>query len=198
MPNTEIIHDRGFLNCFAAARAAADSARPVTCTRPVRERTVDTLLRQAETIVDCSGYDEISLTSLSSGDYPQLSELIHALSARMNWRRVSLSLPSLRIDSFEKDFAEGTTRVRKSGSTFAPEAGTQRLRDIINKGVTEEDLLRSAKDAFESGYSSVKLYFMLGLPGETDEDLLASSRWRKKWWRRTTNCPNRCARNRPA
>ena len=120
-------------------------------------------------MIRATGYEEISLTSLSSGDYPHLQELIEKLSEQNKGKRVSLSLPSLRIDSFSKEVAEGVSQVRKTGLTFAPEAGTQRLRDIINKGVTEENLMDSVMDAFHSGYSSVKLYFMIGLPGETIE-----------------------------
>jgi radical SAM superfamily enzyme YgiQ (UPF0313 family) len=133
---------------------------------------VATLEDQACQLIANTGYEEISLTSLSSGDYPDLMPLIDALNRAFSGRRVSLSLPSLRIDSFAQNVAEGTSAVRKSGLTFAPEAGTQRLRDVVNKGVSEEDLLRSVSEAFDAGHSSVKLYFMIGLPTETDEDLL--------------------------
>jgi radical SAM superfamily enzyme YgiQ (UPF0313 family) len=137
----------------------------------VRERSVDTLLAQAEALVGSTGYEEISLSSLSSGDYSCLPQLCEKLMTRLADRRVSISLPSLRIDSVVKDSLAQTQKVKKTSLTFAPEAGTQRLRDVINKGVTEEDLLLKLKDAFEGGWSSVKLYFMLGLPTETDADI---------------------------
>ncbi|NLD51528.1 MAG: TIGR03960 family B12-binding radical SAM protein, partial [Clostridiales bacterium] len=140
--------------------------------RPVRERSVDTLLAIAEKLVKATGYEEMSLSSLSSGDYGQLAELVRKLMDRYAAQRVSVSLPSMRVDSLVKQSLEETREVRKSGLTLAPEAGTQRLRDVINKGVTEEDILRSVTDAFESGWNNVKLYFMIGLPTETDEDLL--------------------------
>ena len=137
----------------------------------MRERSLETLVRQAEELVAATGYEEISLSSLSSGDYTCLPELIRELMKRMKDRRVSISLPSLRIDSVLKESLEETQQVKKSSLTFAPEAGTQRLRDVINKGVTEEDLIEKVRDAFEGGWSSVKLYFMDGLPTETTEDL---------------------------
>jgi radical SAM family uncharacterized protein len=139
--------------------------------RPVRERGLTTLLEQAQRLVEATGYDEISLSSLSTGDYSCLPDLTRQLMARFEAQRVAISLPSLRLDSVLKESLEETQRVKKSSLTFAPEAGTQRLRDVINKGVTEEQLLSNAKDAFEGGWSSMKLYFMIGLPTETDEDL---------------------------
>ena len=142
-----------------------------TLYRPVRERSVERLLELSQKLVDSTGYEEISLSSLSSGDYSHLTELSEKLMERFADKRVSVSLPSLRIDSFVKDSLAQTQKVKKSSLTFAPEAGTQRLRDVINKGVTEEDLKRTLKDAFEGGWSSVKLYFMMGLPTETTEDL---------------------------
>lgn len=172
VPYTSIIHDRAVLELFRGCTRGCRFCQAGYLYRPVRNRRVETLVQQARELIDHTGYDEISLTSLSSGDYPELEALLNCLSEEFEGERVSLSLPSLRIDSFLKNFAEGTSKVRKSGLTFAPEAGTQRLRDVINKGVTEEDLMRSVRDAFESGYSSVKLYFMMGLPTETDEDLL--------------------------
>src|SRR5699024_6210840 len=117
------------------------------------------------------GYEEISLSSLSSGDYSCLPELATELMRRFEKRRVSVTLASLRVDTFVKDTLAQTQRVQKTTLTFAPEAGSQRLRDVINKGVTEEDLLRSVRDAFESGWSGIKLYTMLGLPTENTADL---------------------------
>ncbi len=140
--------------------------------RPVRERTPQRLIGLAKKLEESTGYEEISLTSLSTSDYDGLGELTEGLLNEMEEKRVNLSLPSLRIDSFSLDLMEKAQKVRKSGLTFAPEAGTQRLRDVINKGVTEEDLINSVTTAFGGGWNGVKLYFMIGLPTETDEDVL--------------------------
>ncbi len=134
--------------------------------RPVRERSPEKLYALAEKLVESTGYEELSLSSLSSGDYPCLEEITKGLLERFQQKRVSLSLPSMRLDSLVKQSLENTAQVKKSGLTLAPEAGTQRLRDVINKGVTEEDLVRAVTDAFQSGWSAVKLYFMMGLPTE--------------------------------
>jgi len=131
------------------------------------------LTRQGIEAVYASGYDEIALSSLSTSDYKDLFDLCDGLLDRCEPRKVSLSLPSLRADNFSVELMERVQKVRKSGLTFAPEAGSQRLRDVINKNVTEEDILNTCRVAFEGGWSGVKLYFMLGLPTETDEDVLA-------------------------
>ncbi len=172
VPSTAVIHDRAVLELFRGCTRGCRFCQAGYVYRPVRSRSKELLTQQGKALIKNTGYEEISLTSLSSGDYPDLMPLIHNLNEAFKDQRVSLALPSLRIDSFIEDYAQGTSKVRRRGLTFAPEAGTQRLRDIINKGVTEEDLLRSASDAFMAGYSSMKLYFMLGLPQETDEDLL--------------------------
>ncbi|MBE5781010.1 MAG: TIGR03960 family B12-binding radical SAM protein [Clostridiales bacterium] len=172
VPYTSIIHDRAGIELFRGCTRGCRFCQAGYIYRPMRLREKDTLKEHAVTSIQNTGYEEVSLTSLSSGDYPYLTELIHELDAVLRPEKVSLSLPSLRIDSFLKDYAEGTGSVRKSSLTFAPEAGTQRLRDVINKGVTEEDLLNSVRSAFLEGYTSIKLYFMLGLPTETDEDIL--------------------------
>ncbi len=139
--------------------------------RPVRERDVDTLKRYAMEMLKNTGHEEISLSSLSSSDYSKLPELIDFLIEECSRQHVNISLPSLRIDAFSLDVMSKVQDVKKSSLTFAPEAGSQRLRDVINKGLTEEAILRGAALAFQGGWTRVKLYFMLGLPTETDEDI---------------------------
>ena len=171
VPYTEVIFDRIMLEIMRGCTRGCRFCQAGILYRPVRERSLEKLVDLAEKLVTATGYEEISLSSLSSGDYSCLPELIRELMKRMKDRRVSISLPSLRIDSVLKESLEETQQVKKTSLTFAPEAGTQRLRDVINKGVTEEDLLDKVRDAFGGGWSSVKLYFMSGLPTETDEDL---------------------------
>ena len=139
--------------------------------RPVRERDVEFLKKQAVKMLENTGHEEISLSSLSSSDYSMLEELVNFLIEECNQRKINISLPSLRIDNFSVDVMSKVQDIKKSSLTFAPEAGTQRMRNVINKGLTEEDILNGAHLAFENGWSKVKLYFMLGLPGETKEDV---------------------------
>ena len=139
--------------------------------RPLRERSLEFLKKRAMAMLDATGDDEISLSSLSSSDYSQLPELVNFLIDECNRRGVNISLPSLRIDAFSLDVMQKVQDIKKSSLTFAPEAGSQRMRDVINKGLTEEDILRGAGQAFEGGWNRVKLYFMLGLPTETEEDM---------------------------
>ena len=172
VPYMEIIHDRIMLEIMRGCTRGCRFCQAGMIYRPVRERSMDRLLEIADKLVNATGFDEISLMSLSSGDYSCLPELAHEMVTRFLERRVKISLPSQRIDAFLKDTLKETQKVRKTALTLAPEAGTQRLRDVINKGVTEEDLMRAVTDAFEEGWSAVKLYFMIGLPTETDEDVL--------------------------
>ncbi len=171
VPYTEVIFDRIMLEIMRGCTRGCRFCQAGILYRPVRERSMEKLIDLAEKLQQSTGYEEISLSSLSSGDYSCLPELIRELMKRMKEKRVSISLPSLRIDSVLKESLEETQQVRKTSLTFAPEAGTQRMRDVINKGVTEADLLEKVRDAFEGGWSSVKLYFMSGLPTETTEDL---------------------------
>jgi len=172
VPFAEAVHDRIVLEVMRGCTRGCRFCQAGMLYRPIRERSAQRLFELAEKLVDATGYEEMSLSSLSTGDYSQLGELVQGLNARFAQKRISLSLPSLRIDGHLQEALSDTARVKKSGLTFAPEAGTQRLRDVINKGVTEEDLLRTVGEAFAQGYSQVKLYFMIGLPTETDEDLL--------------------------
>ena len=172
VPYSNIVHDRANVELFRGCTRGCRFCQAGYIYRPMRLRKPETIVCQARELIKNTGYEEISLTSLSSGDYPFLLQVLEELSGSFSDQRVSLSLPSLRIDSFLKGYAQRTGNVRKSSLTFAPEAGTQRLRDVINKGVTEENLLKSVRDAFVEGYSSIKLYFMIGLPTETDEDIL--------------------------
>ncbi len=171
VPYTEIVHDRIMLEIMRGCTRGCRFCEAGMLYRPVRERSVPRLMELARALEKSTGYEEISLSSLSSGDYSCLPELVHNLMEEFREKRVSVSLPSLRIDSVLKDSLAETQQVKKSSLTFAPEAGTQRLRDVINKGVTEQDLLEKVTDAFQGGWSSVKLYFMIGLPTETYEDL---------------------------
>ncbi|NLM52026.1 MAG: TIGR03960 family B12-binding radical SAM protein [Firmicutes bacterium] len=172
VPYGSIVHDRLMLEIFRGCTRGCRFCQAGMIYRPVRERKKETLRRLAQKMVRATGYEEIALSSLSSGDYSAIGELIQDLSADLAREGVTLSLPSLRLDSFSEGLARQSQQVRKSGLTFAPEAGTQRLRDVINKNITEAELISAARDAFAAGWTNIKLYFMIGLPTETDEDLL--------------------------
>lgn len=180
VPFGEIVHDRIMLEIFRGCSRGCRFCHAGMVYRPVRERRPEVLKELARKLVDNTGYNEISLVSLSSADYSCLAPMVHDMIEEFKDERVSVSLPSLRIDSFSVDIAKEVQAVRKSGLTFAPEAGSQKMRDVINKGVTEEDLMNAVGAAFESGWSGVKLYFMIGLPFETDEDVLAIADLAKK------------------
>jgi len=171
VPYMDIVHDRAVLEIFRGCTRGCRFCQAGMIYRPVREKSADRLEKLAKDIIASTGYGEISLASLSTSDYSELKQLTEILTNEFRQCQVGLSLPSLRIDAFSLELAKKVQEIKKSGLTFAPEAGTQRLRDVINKGVTAEDLLSSVKDAFSSGWNTVKLYFMTGLPTETHEDL---------------------------
>jgi len=171
VPNIDVVHDRITLEIFRGCTQGCRFCQAGMIYRPVREKSVDTLVELAEKILPHTGYEEISLSSLSSSDYSEIERLITRLVDRFEEKGVGVSLPSLRIDSFSVALAQQVQRVRKTGLTLAPEVGTQRLRDVINKNVEEEDLYSSIKAALEGGWKKIKLYFMVGLPTETEEDV---------------------------
>ena len=172
VPSTEIVHDRANLEVFRGCIRGCRFCQAGFSCRPVRKKSPEVLYRQAMETMEDSGHNEITLSSLSTSDYRGLKELTDALIPYCAENHISLSVPSLRADNFSRELMEKLQTVRKSGLTFAPEAGTQRLRDVINKNLTEDEILSTCTQAFEGGWSNVKLYFMLGLPTETDEDVL--------------------------
>lgn len=172
VPSTEIVQDRVTLELFRGCIRGCRFCQAGYVYRPVRNRSKDLCVRYGVEACNDSGYQEVTLSSLSTSDYPQLTELCDDLEKFCKERHVNLSLPSLRADNFSMSLMQRLAKGRKTGLTFAPEAGTQRLRDVINKNVTQEELLASCRTAFAGGYNAVKLYFMLGLPTETDEDVL--------------------------
>lgn len=171
VPYLEIVHDRMMLEVMRGCSRGCRFCQAGMIYRPVRERSPETLLRQTEELVRSTGYDQIALTSLSSGDYSCIQPVILEILAKHSGEGVGVSLPSLRVDSFDVGLAETVQKARKSGLTFAPEAGSQRLRNVINKGVEEQNLLDAAEAAFKKGWSTIKLYFMIGLPTETQADI---------------------------
>ena len=172
VPFIDIVHDRAVQEIYRGCIRGCRFCQAGFIYRPVREKSADVINEQARALCENTGYDEISLSSLSTSDYTQIETLLEKMLEWSNPMQVSLSLPSLRIDNFSAELLEKINYIRKSGLTFAPEAGTQRLRDVINKNLTEQEILRTCKTAFEGGYTAVKLYFMMGLPTETDEDIV--------------------------
>ncbi len=172
VPLIEIVHDRVVEEIFRGCIRGCRFCQAGFLNRPVREKSPETIDRQSHLLCRSTGYDEISLSSLSSSDYTKIRELLTMMTEWSERESVSLSLPSMRVDGFDNEILSKLKSVRRSGLTFAPEAGTQRMRDVINKNVTEEELMNTCTVAFKGGWTAVKLYFMIGLPTETDEDVL--------------------------
>ena len=172
VPSTEIVHDRANLEVFRGCIRGCRFCQAGFCYRPIRKKSPEVLYQQAVEVLENSGNNEITVSSLSTSDYRGLKELTDELLPYCAQHKISLSVPSLRADNFSRELMQKLQTIRKTGLTFAPEAGTQRLRDVINKNLTEEEILTTCANAFAGGWNNVKLYFMLGLPTETDEDVL--------------------------
>ena len=172
VPSTEIVHDRANIEAFRGCIRGCRFCQAGFSCRPVRRKSAEVLYRQAVEMLENSGHNEITVSSLSTSDYRELKELTDLMIPYCADNKINLSVPSLRADNFSRELMMKLQTLRKSGLTFAPEAGTQRLRDVINKNLTEEEILTTCANAFSGGWNNVKLYFMLGLPTETDEDVL--------------------------
>ncbi len=171
VPYIETVHDRAILEVMRGCIRGCRFCQAGFLYRPLREKSPHTLCRQGKDLCESSGYEEISLSSLSTSDYSGIEPMLTEMMAYTEQNHINMALPSLRIDNFNEELMEKIKAVRKSGLTFAPEAGTQRMRDVINKNITEDEVMKSCRIAFEGGYAAVKLYFMLGLPTETMEDV---------------------------
>ncbi len=171
VPFISIVHDRAVEEIFRGCIRGCRFCQAGFIYRPIREKSVETINAQSKSLIDSTGYDELSLCSLSTSDHSQVNDMLTSI---IDWTvkdKISLSLPSLRVDNFSDELVEKLNKVRKSGLTFAPEAGTQRLRDVINKNVTQDEVINTCTKAFDNGWTTVKLYFMMGLPTETMEDI---------------------------
>ena len=172
VPFVEVVHDRVVHEIFRGCIRGCRFCQAGFWYRPIREKTVETISKQSQRLACTTGYDELSLCSLSSSDYTKITELLEELLGWASPQKINIALPSLRIDNFSDELKEKLALVRRSGLTFAAEAGTQRMRNVINKNITEEEILTTCRKAFTGGWTAVKLYFMVGLPTETDADVI--------------------------